>query len=295
MNNQFDIKRFIIKNIGIILTVLISVLYVFKGFYSLEESGKTVYEILGDGALSALVGFCISALLRQTGINYGNDDIEVLRTRSAHAKKTDEISPYMNLLDDFCELENKRVLREMRTRILAPQGLKYGDYFDEDGFFVKEYVPKEKELASKELEKEYKRKIRLDKRALRRAQRLELTPLDSAALTSEGAKVSDPFYYKTNREYTHERSKSQIISKVLCGIVFGCYTFRFLQEATWQSLMWTALQVTLYLVFGAVEMLDAYMFVKTEGKGSILRKIDELEKFNAYVKEKNKDVNIEKI
>ena len=296
MNNEFDVKRFIIKNIGIILTIVISVLYIFKGFYSLEESGKTIYEILGDGALSALVGFATTALLRQTGINYGNDDIEVTKTRSAHAKKVDEISPYMNLLDDFCEAENKRVLRDMRTRILAPRGLKYGDYFDDDGFLVNEYIPEKKDLASKELRREYKKKIKLCKRALRRAQHLKLTPLNSASLTSEGARVNDPFDFGGSAsEYTRERNRNQIFSKVLYGAIFGFYTLNFVIDATWQSLMWTALQVVLYLVFGAIELLDAYMFVKTDGKSSVLRKIDELEKFNAFVKEKKKDVNSEEI
>lgn len=292
--SKSDVRNFIFKNIGIILTVLISVLYIFKGFYSLEESGKTIYEILGDGALSAVLGFSITALLRQTGINYGNDDIELVNTRSLHSKKVDQITPYMNLLDEFCEGENKRVLKEMRSKILAPRGLKYDDFFDGDGLYIGKYTPEERKFTDKALKKEYKRKIRLDKRAIHNAQRLKITPLASSSLTSEGARVSDPYNFGGSAVlYTRERNRKQVISKLMCAAVFGFYTFRFLDGTSWENLLWPALQVVLYLVFGAIEMMDAYMFVKTEGNGSILRKIDVLEKFNSYAKEKIKNVNKE--
>ena len=294
--SRTNVRNFIFKNIGIILTVLISVLYIFKGFYSLEESGKTIYEILGDGALSAVLGFCITALLRQTGINYGNDDIELINTRSLHSKKVDQITPYMNLLDEFCEIESKRLLKEMRTKILAPRGLRYDDLFDTEGLYIGEYVPETKKYTDKTLKKEYKRKIRLDRKAIHYAQGLKLTPLLSSTLTSEGAKIEDPHNFGGDPvQYTKDCNRKQILSKLMCAMAFGYYTLRILDDASWQNLLWPAIQVVLYLVFGAIEMMNAYMFIKTEGNGSMLRKIDMLEKFNAYAKEKIKNVNCSEI
>ena len=51
-----DIKKFIFKNVGFFLIAVVSALYILKGLYTLGESGKTVMQIIGDGAISASVG-----------------------------------------------------------------------------------------------------------------------------------------------------------------------------------------------------------------------------------------------
>lgn len=284
-----DIRNFIFKNIGVILTVIMSLLYIFKGFYSLEESGKTVFEIIGDGAMSAIFGFAVAALLRQTGINYGNDDIELINARSLHSKKIDKISPYMNLLDEFCNEENIKNQKEMRSRILAPRGLRYEDFFTPEGVFKGVYptAPSSKDKASK---KAYK----LDLKAVLQAQKLELTPLATASITSERAEVNDRYNFKGDeREYVVKRNRQQTISKLACAVVFGYYVLRFSDASVWQDLLWPAIQVVLYLIFGAIEMLDAYMFMRTDKCGSILRKIDVIDKFYIYAKEKSNEQNDE--
>ncbi len=287
MLKRTDIRNFIFKNIGIILTVLMSLLYIFKGFYSLEESGKTVFEIIGDGAMSAIFGFAVTALLRQTGINYGNDDIELINARSLHSKKIDKISPYMNFLDEFCHEENIKNQKEMRTRILAPRGLRYEDFFTLEGVFKGVYpaAPSTDDKASR---KAYK----LDMKAVMQAQKLQLTLLATASLTSERAEINDRYNFKGDeREYVEKRNKTQAISKLACAVVFGYYVLRFSGGSIWQDLLWPAFQVVLYLVFGTIEMLDAYMFMRTDKCGSILRKIDVIDKFYIYAKEKSNEQN----
>lgn len=283
-----DIRNFIFKNIGIILTIAMSLLYIFKGFYSLEESGKTVFEIIGDGAMSAIFGFAVAALLRQTGFNYGNDDIELINARSLHSKKIDKISPYMNLLDEFCKEENIKNQKEMRSKILAPRGLRYEDFFTPEGVFKGEYPPKPFP-ADKARRKAY----RLDMKAVLKAQRLELTPLATSSLTSERAEINDKYNFKGDeREYAEKRNKHQSITKLACAVVFGYYVLRFSGGSIWQDLLWPAFQVVLYLTLGAIEMLDAYMFMRTDKCGSILRKIDVIDKFYIYAKEKTNEQEI---
>ena len=121
------------KNAGYIAVVLISIVYVASSLINISKSGKTVYEIIGAGVLSLIVGIMINGVFRSMGVRRGDEDERTVATNTLHAKTVDEISPHIDKLDDFCERENKRALREIRTRILAREGMKYLDYFDEEG------------------------------------------------------------------------------------------------------------------------------------------------------------------
>ena len=121
------------KNAGYFAVVLISLVYVASSLISISRTGKSVYEIIGTGALSLIVGTLINGIFRSVGIRRGDEDERTIATNELHGKSVDEITPYIDKLDDFCERENKRAIRDIRTRILAREGMKYSDYFDEEG------------------------------------------------------------------------------------------------------------------------------------------------------------------
>ena len=121
------------KNAGYIVVVLISLVYVASSLINISKSGKTVYEIIGAGVLSLIVGIMINGVFRSIGVHRGDEDERTVATNELHAKTVEEISPYIDKLDSFCERENKRALREIRTRILAREGMKYSDFFDDEG------------------------------------------------------------------------------------------------------------------------------------------------------------------
>ena len=121
------------KNAGYLVVVLISLVYVASSLINISRTGNSIYEIIGTGALSLIVGIMINGIFRSIGIRKGDEDERTVATNALHAKAVDEIAPYIDKLDSFCQEENKRALRDVRTRILAREGMKYLDYFDEDG------------------------------------------------------------------------------------------------------------------------------------------------------------------
>lgn len=270
-----DIKRFMFKNIGFFLIAVVSALYIVKGLYTLGQSGKSVMEILGDGALSASVGFIIGHLMRQTGISYGEDDTELIRIRSYHARLLDEMTPHIDKLDSFCAEENANTLRTLRGRILSRNGIKYDDVFDAEG------LPRNAELripdgASAEL----KRSIRAKRKAIRRAIGIKITPLSPQSLSVDGARNDDPYNFgRTESQYLYSRGWRDIVSKVLFGILFGYYAIYITDSGSTESIVWASLQIGIYLIFGAAQMMQSYMFVKQECTARISRKIDIIGKF----------------
>ena len=270
-----DFKKFFFKNIGFFLIAAVSVLYIVKGLYTLEESGRTVVQILGDGILSATVGALICMLMRQTGLSYANDDTEIIKARSFHARLIDKAGAKAERLDDFCHRENEEARRTLRQRILSSAGLKYEDCFDADGFPTKMQIN-----VCDGKTREERALLRKKKRALNKALGLKITLLTPASLSIDGSKESDPFDFgKTEGQYLAKRGSADILSKVAFGLIFGYYAIRLTEGAGLDDVLWASFQIAIYLILGTIQMVQAYMFVKTEIYARIMRKTDLLQKF----------------
>ena len=271
---KYDIRKFMFKNIGFILVAIVSALYIFKGLYTLGESGKSVAEIIGDGALSASVGFIIGHLLRQTGLNYGNEDIEVIKIKNYHTRLLDEAAPHIDKLDSFCDEENKRSLEAIRKRILSGGGLSYDECFLSDGTVLLTDIEIPRGTPKAE-----KKKLRLKKRALKRALKVRITPLTPESLSVDGSNYKDPFDFgKTQGQYLRARSGTDLTGKILFGFLFGYYAIYLTENPGLDAVMWASLQIAIYLIFGATQMMQSYLFVKNECSARITRKIDILQK-----------------
>ncbi|MBQ9743583.1 MAG: hypothetical protein IJW19_00480 [Clostridia bacterium] len=272
---KYDFKRFMFKNIGFFLVAVVSALYIVRGLYTLGESGKTVMQIIGDGAISASVGFIIGHLMRQTGIAYGNEDTEVIKSRSFHSRLLDTVAPYINELDDFCEKENRASYEAIRKRILSRAGVGYEECFYPDGSSRMTVIKIPKGIG-----KEEKRRLKQKKRAIRRAEGVKITPLTPEALSVDGSKYNDPYDFgRTQGQYLRRRSGADIMNKVLFGLLFGYYAIYLTENTGKEAIIWASLQIGIYLIFGATQMMQAYMFVKTECNARTLRKTDELQRF----------------
>jgi len=281
------------KNAGYIVVVLISLVYVASSLINISKSGKTVYEIIGAGVLSLIVGIMINGVFRSIGVRRGDEDERTVATNELHAKTVEEISPYIDRLDSFCERENKRALREIRTRILAREGMKYSDFFDDEGnavnaqckmqnaeLWVVEGVEKR---VVEDVDPYGRNADKAKEKAYKRALRVRLKPLVSSNLTSDGVKASDPFDFgKSKREYTARRSASDVVIKLLMAIIFGYFGVSLASEINVASIIWNGLQIILYVTGGVIQMYNSYMWVVDDYRGSVIKKIDYLQKFKSY-------------
>ena len=295
------------KNAGYIVVVLISIVYVASSLINISKSGKSVYEIIGAGVLSLIVGIMINGVFRSMGVRRGDEDERTVATNALHAKTVDEISPHIDKLDDFCERENKRALKEIRTRILAHEGMKYGDYFDSDGNAIEnakckmqnaklttipspsgdtspQREPRPSQLGSGSPNTVgAKRALKAKKKAYFKALRVKVKPLVSSNLTSDGVKASDPFDFgKSKKEYTAQRSASDAAIKIIMAVIFGYFGVSLASEINVASIIWNALQIVLYVTGGVIQMYSSYMWVVDDYRGSVIKKIDCLQKFKSH-------------
>ena len=273
------VKDYIKQNIGYVVVFFACVIYILTAFLQIDKTGKTVTRIIADGALCFFLGIFINRIFDLQGIMKGDREESVKSTVTEHSKIVMRISPHIEELDKWCEEENARNYKVQRTKILARVGLKYESCFDEDGVAVPFIVDKEK-MKDKTLRKTEIKKLR----GYHKAANLKLTAISSGELTSEGGRQQDPFYFgRTKAQYETQKGLSDILSKFGTAIIFGVYGVELIKDFSYAYLIWTVLQVAIFLVTGVTKMLQSYLFVTNEYKGRIWKKIDNLQKFDNYI------------
>lgn len=272
-------REFLKKNIGYMVVGLVSAIYIATSVITMGKTGKTFGEIVADGAIVLFLGMFINRIFDLQGMMNGDREVRVQETIRLHGEAVVRISPYLDRLDKWCEDKNDEALKMQRTKILASEGMRYDVYFDEKGgakpFFVNKDRLKDKFLRVDEIKR---------LRCFRKALRLKLTPLTASGLTSEGGKKQDPYYLgRTKSQYERGTTISDVITKVIIACLFGYYGAELVQDFSYADLIWKALQIGIFFITGVIKMYQSYMFVVDEYRGRIVKKIDNLQKFENYI------------
>ena len=273
------IRDFFKQNIGYFIVALVSIVYIATAFITVDETGKTIGEIIADTAVVFFLGLFINRVFDLQGMMNGDRDERVQMAIVTHGETVVKISPYIDRLDEWCKLKNEENLKVQRTRVLASEGMRYEDYFNEDGS-AKDFIPDEEKLKNKTLRKTEKARIRCFKKALH----LKLTPITAGALTSEGGKKQDPYNFgRTKGQYETQTSVRDIITKICIAGIFGYYGVRLIQDSNYATLIWNGLQVVIFLIMGCIKMYNSFMFVTGEYRTRIVNKTNNLEMFHNYI------------
>lgn len=302
------IKEYIMRNVGMLGVVLLSVGYTATALITISRTQKTVQQIIVDGATFLLLGVLLTRLFSLQGIMNGERDRRVVETVTLHGQTVKRIEPFIDRLDAWCELKNAQALKMQRTHILLRNGMKYEHYFDEEGiargFVAQPFVetlppPPPDMLPAKErlawIEREQKKIDRA--RALHERQeatrlqfyeaalRIKLTPLSTCALTGGMVRREDPFYFgRSKHEYEVHSGRQDLILRVLAAIVFGFFSVELLENFSMADLVWKMLQVSIALAMGLVQMYQSHIYVTEEYRGAVIQKIDHLQMFTNYIK-----------
>lgn len=279
-----SITEIFYKNIHYLTVILISLIYVGGSMIMISKTGRSVSEIVGSGLLSMAVGFLINGLFRQIGMRRGEEDEKMQATTSLHAQTVERALPYIDKLEDFCQRENDRTRKRLRSGILLSAGMDYNTYFDQEG----KQICTETELYEREKIKSagflggisLRRKNRQRKKALERATTLRLKELTPSALTGWGGKNENPFDFgKSKSNYARGQNATDIILRLIMAVVFGYFGVSLVSEINVASIIWNTLQIIMYVCGGVIQMYSAYVWVTDTYRGTVIRKIDLLEAF----------------
>lgn len=272
------------KNAGYLAVLLISIAYIVSSLVTISKTGKSAIEIIGTSVLSFIVGTLITSSFRSIGVSKGEISEVMISTNNLHGKTVDEITPYIDRLDAYCEMENREVLKRIRTKILAKAGLKYDDCFDSCGIALEITIDyKSCQPSAVSSQREVKKKIKQKKRAYNRAVHLKLKPLLASNLTSDGVSAENPFDFgSTKKTYTTQKNITGTFSRVLTAIIVGYFSVSLATSIDYATLIWNALQIVMYIVGGVIQMYASYNWIVDDYRQSIIKKIDYLQKFKIW-------------
>ena len=278
------IKDAVRSNFGYIAVVLVSCAYIATSFLTVEATGKSVAKILADGLLAFIVGVLINRMFEAQGVINGDADRRVMSATERHAEMVETVAPYLDELDAWCEIKNAEALARARRTYLSRHGMRYTDYFNEEGlplpYAVRECTRHRERVA------EIKRRRRFE-----HALNMKLTRLSAGLLISDTGDASDPYFLgRSKAEYGSESARNDVRSKLVLAGLFGYFGVSLLQSFSVANLIWTILQLTVFLLMGAIKMEQSYMYVTDEYRSRVNKKTDILQMFKVYMgKEREKN------
>lgn len=281
------IRDFFHRNVGFAAVILTCAAYLATSFIHIDKTGKSIWEILIDGAIVFILSFFINRIFDLQGIMNGERSEIYQNTMRLHGESVMKVSSVLDRLDEWCAKKNAENFRIQRTKILAGEGLRYSDFFDDDGSLREGAFIDLDTVQSRNMKRLYRRRNRCINKALH----VNLTPLSAGELTSEGAKGDDPYNFgRTKLEYERQMSTYDALSKIAIAIVFGYYGVSMLESFSYADLVWHGFQVALFTVVGAVSMYNSYFFITSEHRGRIVKKVNCLEMFFGQMKKDKEEI-----
>jgi len=248
--------------IGYALSLLVVIAYILTAVFTLSETGQTVEQIIVSSFIIFVLGVLLSNTLGHQGINDGEKDEEVIKTKQAHQHELIETQQFWFEVNDFCTLKNKQALRQERERILNFATLRYSDFYNEDGNFIGSFIeePKNEKL---------KKHVQNQNKAIEKTLNLNITQITPTDLITESAKANDPLSRgRSKTQYQVQTNIRDVFAKVATAIFGGLYTAQFLGADLGQIAYRIVIAVIL-LAFGVVRYYANYRFIIGEHRDRI--------------------------
>lgn len=274
-----EIRKFFKGILGDAVVIALSLLYTLTAFLTLSATGKSAWQVVAEGIVAFLMGFFMNREFEHRGLIEGDELETVKKAVAKHSDMVDDIVPYIEELENWCDDKNRQALRHSRERILAEGCLRYSDYFDDNGLAL-DFVPDENKLKNRHL-----RKIEIARiRTYHKAITLRLTPLSANVLISEGGKGGDPYYMgRSKLEYSKESSRKDVVIKIVLAVLFGYYGVTLIQDWSIANLIWKVFQVIVFLMMGSLKKRQAFLYMKEEYRGRITQKTMHLQTFFNFI------------
>lgn len=244
------------------LVVLFGLVYILVEVLRIDETGKTVNEILFNGAKALVGGFIITYSLGLKGLMDGEKNPQFQNTMNEYGKIIEKITPHIDKLPDFCEKKNASTVRIMQGHELIKAGLSY------DAWVKGEIVPKTK----------------AQMKAVERAENVRPKLFHAEELTSD---IDNTDIAKglgqTKQQYLTITTAKGFPMSIAISVVIGLYSFNLIDNFSWANLIWAALQVCGFFASGGIKYLQRYMWINDQYKARIIRKTNLLYEFFAGV------------
>lgn len=269
------------NNIGFIAILVVVAIYVGLGLATIQQSGKSVDEIIFESILSLTLGLLIKNLLRLQGLTFGELSESFQSTLTMYGNVITTSIPHMNKIEKFVEYKNKQAFKLVRTSILERVGLNYNELFDLDGKYIGEEI---KEPVKRFFTYDYKHMSKNDI-AIYKCLTLELTTLvgdDLMADVESNDKLDPNNMGEDKKQWSKRGIKKQFLMTAATAFIFGYYGLGFVTNPDKGELIWKLIQVGSFILFGLFDLMKGYQFMRGPYRNRIIKKANYLEELQQF-------------
>lgn len=257
-------------NLQKVVIIIVSILYVIQGLFSIAKKDTTIIEILGTIGVSIIVGITISNAFNSWGIKDGMNSSKFLTSCEVYGKAKIEATPNLDKLSAWCTYKNSQELEYKKKQIIQSSGLKWKAY--KLGYYA-EHTDKLKEEQIN---------------ALKQADELKIEVINPDDLLN--ISVSDTFkkfgrFGKSIKQFEKINFYTDLTSKVGLGIICGLYGLAPLitkenASSVLASMVWNTMQIALWLSLGIIKYSNAKSFIEDDYRqNNIILKTEYLNEF----------------
>lgn len=274
------IADFVKANIITLVLILVCVFYVFKGLATVEPTGKTISQILIDGCVSFMMGLIIKILMRRKGIMEGYNSVNFVATCNLYGENMENVvTPNIDKLSEYCDEHNKKTLARKQVEYLTKHAVSYTKFLD--GEF--DSKPKRKDYSNKHEYQVVLEKYKHSKKA-RHIKIVLYTPtLITNAYDMSGSE--DELLSTNAKKYESKQTVSNTFIALVSGLMFGYNNF-IINKPDWGNVIWSALQVAIFLILGLIEYFNALEFITKRLREKIKRVNCIIDEFKIWVASK---------
>lgn len=260
MDKFDDLRQNIQNNMYFLVVLIMCIVYIFYGLLTIEATGKSVLEILRDGAINFIFGWLIGKMLSMQGYGDGSRLPVLEKAKETHANRLAMANEYVDRIEDFVEYKNAEDLKRYQMAILSTEGLKY------DAFTKGEYSDY-RNLKKETFSLTYKGKRKYNKhqwRVIHLAYHPKIKKLIAGEILS-GETVSfkgENDLGETKEQNSKKGDTKAFGSRMMFALFFGYFGVSMMAGFNWANLIWTAIQAITFLSSGMMRYYNAYTFMK---------------------------------
>ena len=254
-----------IKSIAMdLVVVLVALSYVFYQMITLEPTGLNPWVLLAQASVGIICGVTIKQSLGENGFSRGYNSGVWQDEEAKYNEACDYALPYVDRVDNFYQYEEIEKKKNYRRQHLQEVRLKYSMWFDNDGNY----------LGTDEMVAKLDRKQR---RVLKRCVRVKIYPLNLFSQYTISTEQD------TQKEITDKdkRAKNILQNTLFATIiaVVGVYFLPQINGWNWASFIGSTMQVTLWIMFGMLQLYTNYNFIVQDKVAVMKRKKETIQRF----------------
>ena len=254
-----------LKNFAMdIIVVVVALAYIFYQMVQLEPQNVNPLVLIAQAFMGIVCGVVIKQALGENGFSKGYNSQKWIEEEHKYNEACNLANGYMERVDNFYLCEEIEKKRNYRRQHLQAIRLKYEDWFDYEGNYIGDFF-------------KYNELDKRQKKALNKCIKVKIYVLNLFSEYSTSTE-QDTKREMTDKMQRHKNLTKNTLSATIIAIV-GVYFVPLFNGWSWATLIASTMQVSLWVLFGVLQLYSNYGYVVQDKVALLRRKKETIVRF----------------